>query len=63
MKIMVEAMVVCPSTGRAVRTGFVFGNLAAFDAVVLQSNTVLCTECGEKHLVNNSTVKAFPKER
>lgn len=59
---MVEAMIVCPSTGRAVRTGFVFGSLAAFDATTLQNNHVQCSECGEMHLVDDATVKAFPKE-
>ncbi len=60
---MVEAMILCPTTGRAISTGMVFGNLAAFDGTILENNHVRCSECGQQHLVDNTTVKAFPKER
>jgi hypothetical protein len=59
---MVQAMITCPTTGRAVPTGIVFGTLAAFDSTTLENNVIGCRECGEKHLVDNSTVKVFPQE-
>jgi hypothetical protein len=59
---MIQAMIICPKTQKAVRSGTVFGNLAAFDATELENNTVRCSACGEQHLVDNSTVKAFPQE-
>jgi hypothetical protein len=59
---MIKAMITCPTTGKAVFSGMAFGNLAAFDGVKLENNVVQCTECGESHLVDNSTVKAFPSE-
>jgi len=59
---MIGAMITCPKTGKPVPSGFVFGNLAAFDAAILENNMVQCTECGENHLVDNATVKAFPSE-
>lgn len=55
-------MIICPSTGKAVRSGLVFGDLATFEATTLTNNTVRCTACGEQHLVDNTTVKAFPQE-
>ncbi|MBV8154216.1 MAG: hypothetical protein JOY98_07340, partial [Candidatus Eremiobacteraeota bacterium] len=36
--------------------------LAAFDATTLVNNYVQCNLCGERHLVDNSTVKVFPSE-
>lgn len=59
---MIQAMIVCPKTGRAVPTGMAFGSLAAFDATTLVNNSVTCAACGEAHLVDNSTVKVFPQE-
>jgi hypothetical protein len=59
---MFQAMITCPQTGKAVPTGFAFGTLAAFDATVLSNNSIQCRECGEPHLVDNSTVKVFPNE-
>jgi hypothetical protein len=59
---MINAMITCPKTGKSVPSGIVFGNLASFDAAVLENNAVRCTECGENHLVDNTTVKAFPSE-
>ncbi len=59
---MIRAMITCPKTGKAAPSGIVFGNLAQFDAAVLENNVVRCTECGENHLVDNATVKAFPSE-
>jgi hypothetical protein len=58
---MVQAMIICPKTQKAVPTGIVFGNLAAFDAATLKNNTVRCAACGEPHLLDDSTVKAFPQ--
>ncbi len=59
---MINAMITCPKTGKAVPSGIVFGSLAAFDAAILENNVVRCTQCGESHLVDNTTVKAFPSE-
>lgn len=59
---MINAMIACPKTGKAVPSGIVFGTLAAFDAAILENNVVRCSECGENHLVDNATVKAFPSE-
>ncbi len=59
---MVQAMITCPSTGRSVPTGIVFGDLATFEGTTLIGNTVRCSACGEAHLVDNSTVKVFPSE-
>ncbi len=59
---MINAMILCPKTGKPVRSGIVFGSLAAFDATILENNVVRCTECGENHLVDNTTIKAFPNE-
>jgi hypothetical protein len=59
---MFQAMITCPKTGTAVPTGFVFGNLAAFDGTTLVDNTVHCAACGDEHLVDNATVKVFPQE-
>jgi hypothetical protein len=59
---MIQAMITCPKTGQAVPTGFVFGNLAAFDGTKLEHNTVQCAACGEMHLVDDSTVKVYPSE-
>jgi hypothetical protein len=59
---MIQAMITCPKTGKAVPSGIAFGNLAAFDATTLKNNTVQCSACGESHLVDDSTVKVFPSE-
>lgn len=59
---MFQAMITCPKTNRAVPTGMAFGSLAAFDATTLVNNVVRCRECGENHIVDNTTVKVFPKE-
>lgn len=59
---MIQAMIICPETGRAVPSGFVFGDLASFDGTILSNNTVECVACGKHHIVDNSTVKAFPSE-
>ncbi|MBV8283003.1 MAG: hypothetical protein JO175_00045 [Candidatus Eremiobacteraeota bacterium] len=59
---MIKAMIICPTTGRPVFTGLAFGSLAAFDATTLVNNYVQCNLCGERHLVDNSTVKVFPSE-
>lgn len=59
---MVHVMITCPKTGRNVPTGIVFGSLAAFDGATLVNNVVGCGECGETHIVDNETVKAFPQE-
>jgi hypothetical protein len=59
---MVNAMITCPKTGKAVPSGIVFGSLATFDETTLINNVVRCTECGEGHLVDNTTVKVFPSE-
>jgi hypothetical protein len=59
---MINAMITCPKTGKPVPSGIVFGSLAAFDATVLENIVVRCTQCGENHLVDNATVKAFPGE-
>jgi hypothetical protein len=59
---MINAMITCPKTGRAVPTGIVFGSLAAFNGTTLKGNTVRCAACGDMHLVDNSTVKIFPSE-
>jgi hypothetical protein len=59
---MINAMITCPKTGKPVPTSIRFGTLAAFDAVILENNVVRCNECGENHLVDNTTVKAFPSE-
>jgi hypothetical protein len=59
---MINAMITCPKTGRAVPTGIVFGSLAAFDGTTLKDNTVQCAACGEPHLVDDTTVKVFPSE-
>jgi hypothetical protein len=59
---MINAMITCPKTGKAVPSGFVFGTLAAFDGTKLENNVVQCSECGENHVVDNTTVKAFPSE-
>jgi hypothetical protein len=60
---VITAMIKCPRTGKAVPTGFQFGTLAAFDATVLENNHVRCSACGEMHLVDNKTVKAFPSTK
>ncbi|MFZ0575186.1 MAG: hypothetical protein WB644_02685 [Candidatus Cybelea sp.] len=60
---MITAMITCPRTGKAVPTGFSFGNLAAFDSAILENNQVRCSACGEMHLVDNKTVKAFPSTK
>jgi hypothetical protein len=62
MQQMFQAMITCPTTGKSVPTGFAFGDLAAFDSTTLVNNTVRCKECGEGHLVDNTTVKVFPNE-
>jgi hypothetical protein len=59
---MINAMITCPKTGKSVPSGIVFGTLAAFDGTRLEGNVVRCTECGENHLADNSTVKVFPSE-
>lgn len=59
---VIQAMIVCPETGRAVPTGIVYGSLAAFEATKLSNNTVKCAACGETHIVDDSTVKVFPQE-
>ena len=59
---MIQAMILCPKTGRAVPTGIVFGSLAAFDATTLANNSVTCAACGDSHLVDDTTVKIFPQE-
>ncbi len=59
---MIQAMIQCPKTGKLVPSGIVFGTLAAFDATMLENNTVQCEACGASHLVDNSTVKVFPRE-
>ena len=59
---MFQAMISCPKTGRLVPSGIAFGSLAAFDETMLRDNVVLCTACGDRHLVDNSTVKVFPRE-
>lgn len=59
---MIQAMIVCPKTGKAVPTGFAFGSLEVFDATTLTNNTVTCAACGDTHLVDDSTVKLFPQE-
>jgi hypothetical protein len=53
-------MINCPKTGKAVPSGFGFGDLASFDSATLVGNYVQCTACGEMHLVDNTTVKVFP---
>jgi len=57
---MIEAMIICPRTGKPAHTGMAFGNLAAFDSATIVDNYARCSECGEMHLVDNSTVKVFP---
>jgi hypothetical protein len=57
---MLYAMMICPKSGKAVRTGLRFGSLKQFDATTLRGNRVRCTDCGEMHLVDDSTVKVFP---
>jgi hypothetical protein len=57
---MIQAMITCPRTGKAVPTGFKFGNLAAFKAMTLTNNKVKCAACREMHLLDDSNVKAFP---
>jgi hypothetical protein len=59
---MINAMITCPTTGKAVPSGITFGTLAAFDAAMPSNNVVKCAACGQGHLVDNSTVKVFPKE-
>jgi len=59
---MIQAMIICPKTHKPVKTGIVFGSLAAFDATTLKNNTVRCAVCGDSHLVDDSTVKVFPSE-
>lgn len=59
---MFQAMITCPTTGKSVPSGIAFGSLAAFDSTTLVNNVVKCSACGEGHLVDNSTVKVFPKE-
>lgn len=57
---MVRVMITCPKTGKAVPSGFGFGDLASFDSARLIGNYVQCTDCGEMHLVDNETIMAFP---
>jgi hypothetical protein len=59
---MIQAMIVCPKTGRAVPSGIVYGSLAAFDQTKLTNNRVKCAACGETHIVDDLTVKVFPQE-
>ena len=59
---MVRAMIICPKTGKAVPSGFTFGDLTSFDSATLVNNYVQCASCGEMHLVDNSTVRVFPSE-
>lgn len=54
-------MITCPTTGRAIRTGIGFGDLASFDSATLKGNCVgPCEACGDLHLVDDSSVKVPP---
>lgn len=48
---MLQAMIVCPKTGKRIPTGVVFGDRETFErqSVVLKQNTVQCPECGVPH--------------
>lgn len=59
---VIQAMITCPTTGKVVPAGMVFGTLQAFDQTILENNSVQCAACGQPHLVDNSTVKVFPSE-